>query len=177
MRDAAPGLYPAEVRLVDSQEELLEALPGADAVVVESLQVGEAELAAADEVRVVQKFGTILRNIDTAALEARGVALRTQRRRANIACAEHTLAMMLAMARNIPQADASLHRLEWTRSKFMGVQLQGKTLGVVGLGRVGMVHDGPHVPQPVGPGSGMGAAGERCGRVWRARRAACGDFR
>ncbi|MGE0056733.1 MAG: NAD(P)-dependent oxidoreductase [Dehalococcoidia bacterium] len=156
VRDASAGLYPAEVRLVDSQEELLEALNGADAVVVESLQVGEAELATADKVRVVQKFGTILRNIDTNALEAHGVALRTQRRRANIACAEHTLAMLLELAKKFNRIGGliSFEQLQaagysprlWNRThtatsgwaRVSGIKmLYESTFGIIGMGEIG----------------------------------------
>ena len=73
VRDGSPGLYPAEVRMVTSQDEMRAALKDAGALVVESLNVGPDDLAAAPALKVVQKFGTGLRNIDTAACAAKGM--------------------------------------------------------------------------------------------------------
>ena len=73
----------------------------ADAVVIEGYQLGAAELAAAPRLRAVQKFGTITGNIDLAACAARGIPVLTLRRRANIACAEHAIALMLMLARKL----------------------------------------------------------------------------
>src|SRR5690606_13502700 len=92
---------PAEVRLVSSQEELRAALPGADAIVTESLVVGAEELRHADRLRAVQKYGTVLRNIDTALCAERGIEVLTVRRRANIACAEYAFGLMLALAKRL----------------------------------------------------------------------------
>ena len=72
-RAGAPGLYPAEVRLVSTQDELRAALPGAHAVVTESLTIGEAELACADRLQVVQKYGTMLHNIDASTCARREI--------------------------------------------------------------------------------------------------------
>jgi phosphoglycerate dehydrogenase-like enzyme len=156
VRGQAAGLYPAAVRLVETQEELLEALPGAKAVIVESLQVGTPELEAADQLAVVQKFGTILRNIDAAACEACNVEVRTLRRRANIACAEHTLAMMLELAKkfNTIGGRISFKQLReagyeprlWDRThtatsgwaRISGLKmLYESTLGIIGMGEIG----------------------------------------
>src|SRR5262249_29152854 len=104
LRTRLSGLHPSTVRLVDTQEELRAALPGARALVVESLPVGAAELTAGGDLRAVQKYGSAPRNIDTAACAARGVKVLTIRRRANIACAELAIALMLTLARK-------LHRL------------------------------------------------------------------
>src|SRR5262249_26208731 len=94
VRARAGKLFPREVRLVETQNEMRAALPGSPALVVESLRVGKEELAAGSELRVVQKFGLSPRNIDTAACAAQGIKVLTIRRRANIACAELAIALM-----------------------------------------------------------------------------------
>src|SRR5258705_8310142 len=89
VRRNAPGLYPSDVRLVSSQQELRAALPGASVAVVEALTVGNEELDLADQLSGVQKYGTITRSIDTAAGAPRNIKVLTLRRRANTPCAEH----------------------------------------------------------------------------------------
>jgi phosphoglycerate dehydrogenase-like enzyme len=155
-RAQAPGLYPAEVRLASSQAELLAALPGAHAVVTETLVIGEAELAVADQLRVVQKYGTVLRNIDTAACAARGIKIRTVRRRANTGCAEYAFGLMIMLAKKLHQSAnrLSMEQLEgagfkprhfdrrytsnsnWARIGGMR-NLNGSTMGIIGLGEIG----------------------------------------
>lgn len=156
VRLASGNVFPAEVRLVDSQEQLLDALPDAQAVVVESLDVGGRELDAGKALKVVQKFGIILRNVDATAVAERGITLRTQRRRANIACAEATLAMMLELAKKYHQIGGliSFEQLRaagyspktWdTRhtgtsgwARISGIKmLYEATLGIVGMGEIG----------------------------------------
>ena len=155
-RAQASGLYPADVRLVSSQEELRAALPGAHAVVTESLMLGEAELACADQLRVVQKYGTVLRNIDVDACAARGINVLTLRRRANVGCAEYAFGLMLMLAKKLNQT-ANLLSMEqlaaagfrprhfdrrytsnsnWARVGGMR-NLSGSTLGIIGLGEIG----------------------------------------
>lgn len=156
VRRDAPGLYPSEVRLVSSQQELRAALPGASVAVVESLQVGGAELDLADRLRVVQKYGTITRNIDTAGCAARNVKVLTLRRRANIACAEHALAMMLTLAKKLhritglisveqlaaagysPTTFDRRHTATSGWARITGIKmLYESTLGIVGMGEIG----------------------------------------
>jgi phosphoglycerate dehydrogenase-like enzyme len=156
VREACGDIFPAEVRLVDTQEALLAAAPSADAIVVESLHVGPAELNVATGLKVVQKFGTILRNVDAAGLMARGILLRTQRRRANIACAEATLAMMLELGKRYHEIGGliSFEQLRaagfdpktWdTRhtgtsgwARISGIKmLYESTFGIVGMGEIG----------------------------------------
>ena len=79
-RALLPALYPADVRLVSSQEELRAQLPEADAVIIESMTMGAGEIAVAPRLKAVQKYGTITRNIDTAACAQRGIAVLTLRR-------------------------------------------------------------------------------------------------
>lgn len=155
-RSRAPGLYPAEVRLASTQEELRSQLPGADAVVTESLRIGAQELEIGDRLRVVHKYGTVLRHIDTAACAERGVRVLTVRRRANIACAEYAFGLMLALAKKFDRVNGfiSLEQLRaagyapgpfdtrytsssnWARIGGMRT-LFGTTLGIVGLGEIG----------------------------------------
>lgn len=155
-RAAAPGLYPAEVRLASTQEELHAMLPGAHAVVTETLQIGAAELARADKLKVVQKYGTVLRNIDVAACAERNVQVRTLRRRANMGCAEYAMTLMLALAKRLNETAnrLSIEQLEqagfhpkhfdrrytsnsnWVRVGGMRM-LNGATLGIIGLGELG----------------------------------------
>ena len=156
MRRNAPRVYPSEVRLVSSQQELRAALPGASVAVVESLRVGNEELDLADQLSVVQKYGTITRNIDTAACAARNIKVLTLRRRANIACAEHALALMLTLAKKLHRINGliSVEQLRaagyapttfdrrhtansgWARVSGLKM-LYESTLGIIGLGEIG----------------------------------------
>jgi phosphoglycerate dehydrogenase-like enzyme len=156
VRQRVPALYPAAVRLVDSEATYRAALPEAHAIVTESLPVGKAELAAAPRLRAVQKFGTITRSIDREACAARGIPVLTLRRRANIACAEHAMALMLALARKLTRVAGrvSLEQLRdagfqpklydrrhtagsnWARVGGLSI-LSGTTLGILGLGEIG----------------------------------------
>ncbi len=157
LRARLKRLYPAEVRLVPDQAGLKAALPGATIAVTESLAVSKAEIAAAGgTLRIVQKFGTVLSGIDTAACKRAGVRVLTLRRRANISCAEHAFGLMLALARKIREtaglvsveqlqaagysptqydrahtASANWARITGTRNLF------GRQLGLVGFGEIG----------------------------------------
>ena len=101
-RQDLSALYPATVQLVTSQEELLQYLPEADVAIVESLEIGEAELEAGNKLKVVYKFGTLSDNIDSQACKQKGIPLFTLRRRTNIAMAEHTMMLVLALAKRLP---------------------------------------------------------------------------
>src|SRR5205823_5868321 len=101
VRTTAGHLYPSDVRLVSSRPALHSNLESAEAIVTETLNIGREELALAPRLKVIHKYGMVLRNIDVAACEARGVKVLGVRRRANIACAEHAFALMLALARQI----------------------------------------------------------------------------
>lgn len=156
VRATVPGLWPARVRIVATSEELVAALPEADAVFIESLPFGATELAAAPRLRCVQKYGSLTRGIDTVACGARGVKVLSIRRRANIACAEHAFALILALARKIKsygnvlsemQLAAKGHVLQpfdrrftpngnWARVEGL-VSLHGSTMGIIGLGEIG----------------------------------------
>ena len=127
-----------EVRTGAPAADLREALSGAAGLVVRSeTKVTEELLAAAPSLRVVGRAGTGVDNIDVAAATRRGVVVMNAPGENTIAAAEHTLSLMLALARNIPCADRSMKAGKWDRARFLGVELLGKTLGVVGLGKVG----------------------------------------
>ncbi|HEX7826141.1 MAG TPA: phosphoglycerate dehydrogenase, partial [Mycobacterium sp.] len=131
-----------EVRWVDGpdREKLLAAVPEADALLVRSATTVDAEvLAAAPRLKIVARAGVGLDNVDVDAATARGV-LVVNAPTSNIhSAAEHALALLLAAARQIPAADATLREHTWKRSSFSGTEIFGKTVGVVGLGRIGQL--------------------------------------
>ncbi|MCZ8380410.1 phosphoglycerate dehydrogenase [Mycobacterium sp. CPCC 205372] len=131
-----------EVRWVDGPDrpKLLAAVPDADALLVRSATTVDAEvLAAAPKLKIVARAGVGLDNVDVDAATARGV-LVVNAPTSNIhSAAEHALALLLATARQIPAADATLRQHAWKRSSFSGTEVFGKTVGVVGLGRIGQL--------------------------------------
>jgi D-3-phosphoglycerate dehydrogenase len=131
-----------DVRWVDGpdREKLLAAVPEADALLVRSATNVDAEvLAAAPKLKIVARAGVGLDNVDVDAATARGV-LVVNAPTSNIhSAAEHAMALLLAAARQIAPADASLRQRTWKRSAFSGTEIYGKTVGVVGLGRIGQL--------------------------------------
>ncbi len=124
-----PGISPGEI---------LNLVGGADALIVRSqTQVNAGLLDAGRNLKVVGRAGAGVDNIDVAAATRRGIIVMNTPGGNTISTAEHTLSMMLALARNIPQADRSVRAGKWERAAFVGTELYGKTLGIVGLGRVG----------------------------------------
>src|SRR5438105_3254300 len=118
--------------------ELLSAVRESDALITRSGTAITAELVnAGTRLRVVGRAGVGLDNVDVEACTARGILVINAPTANIMSATEHTMAMMLALCRNIPEAHASVKRGEWTRSKFMGIELSGKTLGIIGLGRIG----------------------------------------
>ncbi len=131
-----------EVRSVDGADRaaLLPALAEADAVIVRSATRIDAEaLAAGPNLKVVARAGVGLDNVDLDAATSAGVMVVNAPTSNITSAAEHAVALILACTRNIAAADASLKRGEWKRSKFTGMELAGKTVGVVGLGRIGQL--------------------------------------
>ncbi|MCD9623698.1 phosphoglycerate dehydrogenase [Rhabdothermincola salaria] len=121
-----------------SPDELLQAVPGAHALIIRSAtQVTAEVLAAATDMVVVGRAGIGLDNVDVAAATDRGVMVVNAPQSNILSAAEQTMALLLAQARNIPQAHAALVAGRWERSRWTGVELADKTLGVVGLGRIG----------------------------------------
>ncbi|MFM8237554.1 MAG: phosphoglycerate dehydrogenase [Actinomycetota bacterium] len=135
----AAGLE-VDVRTGCSPTELAEAIRGAKALVIRSAtQVDAGLLAAATDLVVVGRAGIGLHNVDVAEATRRGVMVVNAPQSNILSAAEHTLALLLAQARNVPQADADLKAGRWNRSEWEGVELHGKSLGIVGLGRVGVL--------------------------------------
>ncbi len=119
-------------------DELVAALPEYHALVVRSrTKVTARLLEAAAQLKVIGRAGVGVDNIDVAAAVARGITVVNSPMAASISVAEHTLALMLALARQVPAADAALKRGEWNKSAFVGGELSGKVLGLLGLGRIG----------------------------------------
>src|SRR6185437_13664035 len=129
-----------EVRHVDGTDRaaLLAELADADAVIVRSATRIDAEaIAAGSRLKVVARAGVGLDNVDITAATARGVMVVNAPTSNIVSAAEHAIALLLAVARNVPAANSSLQSGEWKRSRFTGVELADKTVGVVGLGRIG----------------------------------------
>ena len=132
----------ADVRHVDGTDRgaLFVALADADALLVRSSTRVDAEtLAHAPRLKVVARAGVGLDNVDVPAATSRGVMVVNAPTSNIVSAAEHAVALLLAVARRIPAADASLRAGQWKRSAFSGVELAGKTVGVVGLGKIGQL--------------------------------------
>jgi D-3-phosphoglycerate dehydrogenase len=132
------GTCDVDVRTNLTEEQLIEAIKDYDAILVRSgTEVTAAVIEAGTKLKYIGRAGAGVDNIDTEAATRRGIPVANAPMGNTLAATEHTIAMMLSLARNIPQATASLKKKEWKRSKFMGVELNEKTLGIVGLGRIG----------------------------------------
>lgn len=119
-------------------EELLREIARSDALITRSgTAVTEKLVGAGNRLRVVGRAGVGLDNVDVDACTARGILVINAPTANIMSATEHTMAMLLSLCRNIPEADASVKRGEWIRSKFMGTELNGKVLGIIGLGRIG----------------------------------------
>lgn len=147
-----------------SKEELLAEVPEYDGLIVRSgTQVDADVLAAATKLKVVGRAGIGVDNIDLQAATQQGVLVMNTPRANSVATAEMTMALMLTVCRNVVAAHKSLESGAWRRSPFIGAELMGKTLGVIGLGYIGrlvtrraqafamkvVAHD-PHIPEVVG---------------------------
>lgn len=121
-----------------SEEELVKKIKDYDALVIRSgTHVTPKIIEAADNLKIIGRAGVGIDNVDVDAATKKGIIVANSPEGNMISAAEHTIAMMMAMSRNIPQANASLKGKEWKRSKFTGVEVKGKTLGIIGLGRIG----------------------------------------
>src|ERR1700676_3351628 len=124
--------------IVSNPKEYAQHLCDADALLVRSAgQVSKEVLAKAPNLRVIGRAGVGVDNVDLEAATAAGVLVMNTPGGNAVSVAEHTLALMLAMARYIPQATASTKSGKWEKKKFLGSELRGKTLGIVGLGSIG----------------------------------------
>src|SRR3977135_99907 len=129
--DVATGLGAAE---------LLDRIAGYDGLAVRSATKVTAELlAAASQLQVIGRAGIGVDNIDVAAATERGIVVMNTPYGNSITAAEHTIAMMFALARQIPAADRSTQAGKWEKSRFMGVELSGKILGIIGCGNIGAI--------------------------------------
>ncbi|MHB1087827.1 MAG: phosphoglycerate dehydrogenase [Acidimicrobiales bacterium] len=130
--------HEVDVRLGLSPSELIDAVQGAHALIIRSAtQVDAATLEAAKDLIVVGRAGIGLDNVDVAKATELGVMVVNAPVSNILSAAEQTMALLLAQARNIPQAHSALKNGKWERSKWEGVELHGKTLGIVGLGKIG----------------------------------------
>ncbi|MFV2062366.1 MAG: phosphoglycerate dehydrogenase [Chloroflexota bacterium] len=131
--------HEVDVRVGMSRDEFIAALPAYDALLVRSGVKADAEaIAAGSKLVVIGRAGVGVDNIDIPAATAAGITVVNAPTGNTTAAAEHTLALLFALARHIPAADASMHQGRWDRATFMGRELVGKTLGVIGLGKIGM---------------------------------------
>ena len=156
LRTGVPNLFPAAFQMAGNRNEFRHHLAKADGVVCQDLAVGTGELDAAPALKIVQKFGTDLRNIDLEACAARGVTVKPLRRRVNIAVAEHAMTMMLAMAKRLPLLNGRIDEASLREAGFRprmydrrhaaaanwgrvpGLRtLYGATVGCLGLGEIG----------------------------------------
>ena len=130
--------HEVDIQLGLSPEQLIEAVKGAHALIIRSAtQVDAATLAAAKDMIVVGRAGIGLDNVDVTKATELGVMVVNAPVSNILSAAEQTMALLLAQARNIPQAHSALKAGRWERSKWEGVELHGKTLGVIGLGKIG----------------------------------------
>jgi len=127
--DVSTGLF---------EDELVKIIKDYDALVIRSgTQVTQKIIEAADKLKVIGRAGVGVDNVDVDAATNKGIIVTNSPEGNMISAAEHTIAMMMSMSRNIPQANTSLKAREWKRNKFMGVEVKGKILGIIGLGRIG----------------------------------------
>ena len=130
--------HQVDVRTDLASGGLAEAIAPYDALVVRSqTKVDASVIEAGSNLKVIARAGIGLDNVDVEAATRRGVMVVNAPQSNILSAAEHTLALILASARNVPRADAALRSGRWERERFQGVELHGKTLGIVGLGRVG----------------------------------------
>ena len=127
--DQRPGLSP---------EELVSVIGDYDGLMIRSgTQVTAEVIAAASKLKIIGRAGVGVDNVDVPAATQRGVLVVNSPEGNTIAAAEHALAMMLSLSRHVPQAHAGMRTGKWDRKKYVGNELYKKTLGVVGLGKIG----------------------------------------
>ena len=130
--------FDVDVRLDLAEAGLAEAIEPYDALVVRSqTRVDAAAIEAGANLKVIGRAGIGVDNVDVEAATRRGVLVVNAPQSNILSAAEHTMALILGLARNVSRADAALRAGTWDRERFQGVELHGKTLGIVGLGRVG----------------------------------------
>jgi D-3-phosphoglycerate dehydrogenase len=121
-----------------TEEQLSEELPNYDALIIRSAsKVTAKTLEKVKKLKVIGRAGVGVDNVDMPAATAKGVIVMNTPDANTLSTAEQTITLIMGMARNLPQADASLKAKKWERNKFIGIELYGKTLGIIGLGRIG----------------------------------------
>jgi D-3-phosphoglycerate dehydrogenase / 2-oxoglutarate reductase len=134
------GEFEVDVSLNPPPDDLAERIGGYDALIVRSAtSVSAGLLEHAGRLKVIGRAGTGVDNVDVAAATRRGIIVANAPGSNMVAAAEHALGLLLAIARNIPQAHAALVQGRWERKRFGGVELADKVLGVVGFGRIGQL--------------------------------------
>ena len=137
LRDAG---FDVELGVDWADGDLAERIGDYDGILIRSATKLTADLIArADRLRVIGRAGVGVDNVDVPAATKRGIVVANAPQSNVVTAAEHTMALLLALARNIPQADASLHAGRWDRSKYSGIELYDKTLGILGFGRIGQL--------------------------------------
>jgi D-3-phosphoglycerate dehydrogenase / 2-oxoglutarate reductase len=132
--------FDVELGLEMSEQELHEKIGGYDAILIRSATKLTPELIErAENLKVIGRAGTGVDNVDIPAATRRGIIVANAPESNSVAAAEHTMALALALFRNVPQAHGSLVAGRWDRAKFKGAELYGKTLGVIGFGRIGQL--------------------------------------
>ena len=132
--------FDVELGLDMSDEELREKIGTYDAILIRSATKMTPELIElATNLKVIGRAGTGVDNVDIPAATRRGIIVANAPESNSVAAAEHTIALALALFRNVPQAHGSLVEGRWDRAKFKGAELYGKTLGVIGFGRIGQL--------------------------------------
>ncbi len=127
----APGMKPAQ---------LLDAIADADALIIRSAtQVTAEVIAAAKQLAVIGRAGIGVDNVDVGAATTRGIVVMNTPGGNTITTAEHAIALLVALARHIPQATASMKAGKWDKKSFMGMELYNRTLGLIGLGNIGRI--------------------------------------
>ena len=130
-----------------SPEQLVQLIPDYDALMIRSgSRITKEIIEAGHLLKIIGRAGVGVDNVDVNAATRQGIVVVNSPEGNTIAAAEHALAMMLALSRHIPDANASVKRGEWDRKTFVGTEVYKKTLGVVGLGKIGS-----HVAKPTTP--------------------------
>jgi D-3-phosphoglycerate dehydrogenase len=130
--------YDVDVHQEWTQDDMREHIKDYDAVIVRSAgKITSDIIDACDHMKIIGRAGIGLDNVDIEAATKKGIIVANAPQSNIISAAEHAIALLMAQARNIPQAHITMTKGEWKRSKFEGVEIYGKTLGVVGLGRIG----------------------------------------
>ncbi len=143
----------------DSESDLASIIVDYDAIVIRSATTIDASLIDhARRLKVIGRAGVGVDNVDVEAATRRGIVVANAAESTVDSAAEHAIALLLALARNVPQAHAALTAGTWDRARFTGIELAGKTLGVLGLGRIGR--------QVAHRALGLGCASSRTTRSW-----------